>query len=163
MKPIAGYGKSIILLLLLAKCDSFAPVCHRRRHAFTLLHASNVSTNCVSWYPQWWGGKWREGIPVPWYLVVSAWGKRSLVAQGSSSHNSAFMTTLIHGCAVVLRMIHGIMLTHDTRYYATPVKNLIFLARLKFSWKTGCIPPYFQYKEVTFLFSSQNLAPWGVY
>ena len=32
-----------------------------------------------------------------------------------------------------------------------------FLARLEFLSKTGCVPHYFQYKEVTFLFFPQNL------
>ena len=30
--------------------------------------------------------------------------------------------------------------------YATGVKKLFFLARLKFLCKTGCVPHYFQYK-----------------
>ena len=30
--------------------------------------------------------------------------------------------------------------------YATPVKNLLFLARLEFTCKTGCVSNYFQYK-----------------
>ena len=42
--------------------------------------------------------------------------------------------------------------------YATDVKNLLFLARLEFFCKTGCVPHYFQYKEVTFLLSPQNLS-----
>ena len=41
--------------------------------------------------------------------------------------------------------------------YATDVKNLLFLARLEFSRKTGCVQYYFQYKEVTFLSFCQNL------
>ena len=41
--------------------------------------------------------------------------------------------------------------------YAADVKNLLFLARLEFLHKTGCVPHYFQYKEVTFLFFPQNL------
>ena len=31
--------------------------------------------------------------------------------------------------------------------YATDVKNLLFLARLEFLCKTGCVPHYFQYKK----------------
>ena len=38
------------------------------------------------------------------------------------------------------------------------VKNLLFLARLEFLCKTGCVPHYFQYKEVIFLFFPQNLS-----
>ena len=41
--------------------------------------------------------------------------------------------------------------------YATDVRNLIFLTRLEFSCKTGCVPHQFQYKEVTCLFFPQNL------
>ena len=33
---------------------------------------------------------------------------------------------------------------------ATDVMNLLFMARLEFSCKTGCVPQYFQYKEVAF-------------
>ena len=33
----------------------------------------------------------------------------------------------------------------------------MFLARLEFLHKTGCVPHYFQYKEVTFLFFPQNV------
>ena len=33
----------------------------------------------------------------------------------------------------------------------TDVKNLLFLARLEFLCKTGCVPQYVQYKEVTTL------------
>ena len=40
--------------------------------------------------------------------------------------------------------------------YATDVKNLLFLARLEFLCKTGCVPHYFQYKDVTFLFSPKS-------
>ena len=49
--------------------------------------------------------------------------------------------------------------TDDAWYteYATDVHNLLFLARLEFSCKTGCVPHYFQYKEVTFLFLPQNI------
>ena len=42
--------------------------------------------------------------------------------------------------------------------YATVVENLLFLARLEFLCKTGCVPHYFQYKEVAFLSSPQNLS-----
>ena len=42
--------------------------------------------------------------------------------------------------------------------YATDVKNLLYLARLEFLCKTGCVPHYFQYKEVAFLFFPQNLS-----
>lgn len=46
--------------------------------------------------------------------------------------------------------------------YATDVQNLLLLARLKFWFKTGCetgcVSHYFQYKEVSLLFSfSQNI------
>ena len=37
------------------------------------------------------------------------------------------------------------------------MKNLLFLARLEFVCKTGCVPHYFQYIGITFLFSPQNL------
>ena len=36
--------------------------------------------------------------------------------------------------------------------YATDVENLLFLARLEFLRKPGCVPHYFLYKEVTFSF-----------
>ena len=41
--------------------------------------------------------------------------------------------------------------------YATDVEKLLFLARPEFLRETACVPHYFQYKEVTFLFFSQNL------
>ena len=49
---------------------------------------------------------------------------------------------------------------HKTRVqHAIDVKNLLFLARLEFSYvETGCFPHYFQYKEVIFLFFPQNLS-----
>ena len=40
----------------------------------------------------------------------------------------------------------------------TDVKNLLFLARLEFLCKTGCVPHYFQYKDVTFLCFPQNVS-----
>ena len=40
---------------------------------------------------------------------------------------------------------------------ATDVKNLLFLARLELLRTTGCVPHFFQYKEVTFVFSSKKL------
>ena len=39
--------------------------------------------------------------------------------------------------------------TITIQQYAAYVKNLIFLARLEFVSKTGCVPQCFQYKEVT--------------
>ena len=38
---------------------------------------------------------------------------------------------------------------------ATDVKNFLFLARLEFLRKTGCVPQCFQYKEATFFFFSK--------
>ena len=35
--------------------------------------------------------------------------------------------------------------------YATDVNNLSFLARLEFLCETGCVPHYFQNKEITFI------------
>ena len=49
------------------------------------------------------------------------------------------------------------LLLYNCSTYATDVKNLLFLARLEFLCKTGCVRHYFQYQEVTFLFFSQNL------
>ena len=46
--------------------------------------------------------------------------------------------------------------TITIQQYAAYVKNLIFLARLEFVSKTGCVPQCFQYKEVT-LRLPQNL------
>ena len=42
--------------------------------------------------------------------------------------------------------------------YATDVKNLLYLARLEFLCKIGCVPHYFQYKDLAFLFFSINLS-----
>ena len=42
--------------------------------------------------------------------------------------------------------------------YAIDVRNLLFLARLEFLCKTGCVPHYVQYKEVAFLSFPQNLS-----
>ena len=42
--------------------------------------------------------------------------------------------------------------------YATDVKNLLFLARLEFSCKTGRVARCFQYKNVAFWFSPKNLS-----
>ena len=41
---------------------------------------------------------------------------------------------------------------------ATPVKNLLFLARLEFVWKTGCVPHDSQYKRGHILIFFQNLS-----
>ena len=42
--------------------------------------------------------------------------------------------------------------------YATDVKNHLYLARLQLLCKTGCVPHYFQYKEVALLFFPQSLS-----
>ena len=54
--------------------------------------------------------------------------------------------------------------THLSTIYPLPAVYLpgiriqyLFLARLEFLCKTRCVPHYFQYKEVTFLFSPKNL------
>ena len=43
----------------------------------------------------------------------------------------------------------------DANSYQVP-GSLLFLARLEFLCKTGCVPHDFQYKDVTFLFSPRK-------
>ena len=39
---------------------------------------------------------------------------------------------------------------------ATDVGNILFQARLEFSCKTGCVPQYFQYKDVLVFFQKTH-------
>ena len=53
---------------------------------------------------------------------------------------------------------HLCHMPHGWLQYATPVKNILFLARLEFLCKTGCVPHYFQYKRGHILIFPQNLS-----
>ena len=81
------------------------------------------------------------------YLRLEA---QYLLEECVCSSHQAVLCTRRHPAHLV-----SVLILHPREIkYATYIENLLFLVRLKFLRKTGCLPHYFQYKEITSLFFS---------
>ena len=92
-------------------------------------------------------------ITVDRYILMKAMGLQWYRSMPIDQFNEFPRVSIDTYCSMKQVCIGGDRHLHN----ATDVKNILFLARLEFLWKTGCVLQYFQYKEVTLLFFSQNL------
>ena len=93
-------------------------------------------------------------ITVDLYLLIKAMGLQWYRSMSIDKFNRFARVSIDNYCSTK-QVWKGV---HRHLQNAADDKNLLFPARLEFLGKTGRVPQYFQYKEVTCLFFSQNLS-----